>query len=79
MKEVIVSIYDGGYNWSIHINNRTYHRDDEFTKTPIRVRKLFNIIYNAHYLNMKIQPILKLHKIDRLIICEDGTIEIYNK
>lgn len=75
MNEVIVSIYDSGYNWSVRIYNKTYTRDAMCVK-PIRfIKNIYSDVYS--YIDKSL--IFDKYDIDRLIVCEDGNIEIYEK
>lgn len=83
-KTLIISYYDSGYWWSIAFASKIVTRHDYvrgYKKLSILNEKLCNYI-NMH--NLRSENILEVlhdlrfhYKYDRVIICENGDIEIY--
>ena len=85
MKEIIISIYDGGWQWSI----AKYEDDKYYITTNVNKYETLcavdQMIYDSEIIrwnddSLRIDiAIKKLTDLgyERIIICEDGNVEIY--
>ena len=80
MKEIIISIYDGGYWWSIRIDGKTWTRtDNSIYPYPYAPTKRISNLYQKFKDSHELFPKFLKRRFDRIIICEDGSIDIWEK
>lgn len=75
---IILSNYDGGYYWSLAIDERMYscveNRNNKFLN---EIDYLINSCLNSNKVEKAIDLIRKNYKFNKLIYCENGGIDIY--
>lgn len=82
-KELIVSIYDGGYYWSFCSGNRIYSRDG-YEAGRYTHPKIDQLCYCLqHFLRYSDNKFLEVVRdlypeCSKVILSEDGHIDIYN-
>jgi len=84
-KEIFVSFYDSGYEWSICFGNRIYTRQKYKDHYYLRLVKMDVIFEWMEIYSWCISPdklLETIHELypqySKLIWCEDGYIQIYN-
>ena len=81
-KELVISFYDGGVNWSFSSGNRVYTKDkyesgcyNHQTKIKTLCYFLHQCQYTSFSLNLVAQIVYKLYpECSKIIWCEDGFI-----
>ena len=89
-KEIIICIYDSGYNWAImtqengenRIVNR-YDNDLEESENPIKLTEVETLIADKYIEHNELNTKEIIEKLQEqgydVIICEDGCINLYKK
>lgn len=73
---MIVSMYDGGYLYSMTVNGRLItDNDDSDDDDPYKIWKAFCYPMDRY----KALQIMNEYNVSKVIICEDGGIEIFRK
>lgn len=72
---MIVSIYDGGYNFSTAVNGKQIFEHDGSNDELHRVWEAFDYPVDKR----KVLQIMNEYNASKLILCEDGCIEIFEK
>ena len=77
MKELIISIYDGGYEWSVAIDGKINRKSNDVSVPPSRRAEF---IYHTYYEN-NLPKFIETFQNDfeRIIVCEDVCIDIWER
>lgn len=76
MKELIVSLYDGGYYFSFSIDGSWFERNDKLsTPKTYPADIIYRVIQEHDYEALKV--LKSIFPSTRIIFCCDGGIEIY--
>ena len=82
-KELVICIYDGGFNWSFSSGNRIYNREGykSICRSPRKYTEQICGLCNLIEVNSIWLPYINEHwpECKRIILCEDGEITILNK
>lgn len=82
-KEMIISIYDNCYHIQFLINGKNLQKDEQ-----LKICKLFDYGGNCNQCegetyemnqNYYIQEVMNKYDVDRIIVCNNGSIEIYER
>ena len=73
---IIVSIYDGGYGFSVMVNDKI-HEDHFLEEDNSKLYKTFRRAYHRKSLKLFIKWIKRKYPKQDIIVCEDGGITVY--